>query len=148
MTDPTRSRGRPQFKATPSVRKAVEQMVACGDSKQTIARAVGCSVPTLDLHFEEELKTGYAKKRREVLQWMYAGAKKGNATLIKRLEEMTRLQGAAADFDKDAETTEPAAKPRGPKMGKKDVQREEALNAGVNSEWGDDLAPLAGSKLN
>jgi len=132
------------------MKRTVEQMVSCGDSKDTIARAIGCSVPTLDLHFEEELKNGYAKKRREVLSWMYAGAKKGNATLIKRLEEMTRLQGAAADFDgnKDKPSEAPAPRPWSARRGKKEQQREEAFTAGTNSEWGEDLAPLPGTKPN
>jgi hypothetical protein len=120
-------------------------MVACGDSQETIARALGIEDDTLRKHFQNELKTGYAKRRREVVDMLFKAAKSQNVSAIKRLEEMTRLQGAAADFDK---STEDAPKPRGPKPGKKEVQREEALNAGVNSEWGDDLAPLPGSKLN
>jgi hypothetical protein len=36
-------------------------MVSCGDGKDTVSRAIGCSIPTLELHFEEELKDGWAK---------------------------------------------------------------------------------------
>ncbi|TGP22307.1 MULTISPECIES: hypothetical protein [unclassified Mesorhizobium] len=152
MKTPKRGRGRPAFQPTAAMRRTVELMVSCGDSKETVARAIGCSVPTLELHFDEELKNGYAKKRREILTWMERGARKGNATLIKRLEEMTRVTGAAADFEaqqKDGASPAPVAGPaRAAKRGKKEVQREDAFNAGVNSEWGDDLAPLPGTKPN
>jgi hypothetical protein len=130
------------------MRRTVELMVSCGDSKDTVSRAIGCSIPTLELHFEEELKDGWAKKRREVLRWMEAGARKGNATLIKRLEEMTRLAGAAADFDRgagDQSETPAAPQPRVRRMGKKEQLREDALTAGVDNEWGDDLAPPSGA---
>ncbi|EFG6100970.1 hypothetical protein BMP26_005299, partial [Escherichia coli] len=93
-----RPRGRPPFKPTLAQRRVVEQMVSVGDSKEMVARAIGIDVDTLDKHFPEELLNGAAKKRREVLDMLYKGAKKGNASLIKKLEEMTRIVGAAADF--------------------------------------------------
>ncbi|MCF6120887.1 MAG: hypothetical protein E5X35_07560 [Mesorhizobium sp.] len=153
MTEPKRGRGRPAFKPTPAMRRTVERMVSCGDVKDTIARAIGCSIPTLELYFDEELKNGWAKKRQELLNWMFNGAKKGNATLIKRLEEMTRISGAAADFEARQEKAGAGASPQQPasraaKPGKKEVQREEAFTAGVNSEWGEDLAPIPGTKPN
>jgi hypothetical protein len=147
MTKPRAGRGRPAFNPTPAMRRTVERMVACGDSQNTIARAIGIEDDTLRKHFDEELKNGYAKKRREVLNWMYEGARKGNATLIKRLEEMTRLAGAAADFDRagDKPETPAAPQPRVRRMGKKEQLREDALTAGVDNEWGDDLAPPSGA---
>jgi hypothetical protein len=151
MTQNKRGRGRPAFKPTPAMRRTVELMVACGDSQETVARALDIDDDTLRKHFPEELKNGWAKKRREVLRWLEAGARKGNATLIKRLEEMTRLQGAATDFEgrgdeKGAAST--SAPSRSRKLGKKEQQREEAFAAGLNSEWGEDLAPLPGTKPN
>jgi hypothetical protein len=150
MTQPKRKRGRPAFKPTAVMRRTVERMMACGDSKDTISRAIGCSIPTLEQHFENELKDGYAKKRQEVLNMMFDGARKGNAALIKRLEEMTR---AAVPYDQPAAPTdkpnETAAAPQGGKpKGKKEQQRAAALAAGTNSEWGDDLAPLPGTRPN
>ncbi|TGS80969.1 resolvase, partial [Mesorhizobium sp. M3A.F.Ca.ET.175.01.1.1] len=56
MKTPKRGRGRPAFQPTAAMRRTVELMVSCGDSKETVARAIGCSVPTLELHFDEELK--------------------------------------------------------------------------------------------
>lgn len=153
MKKPARRPGRPSFKPTATMRRTVEQMVACGDSHDTIARAIGVQDNTLRAHFADELKNGYAKKRKEILKLMYDGAKAGNATLIKRLEEMTRISGAAADFEaRQKETGAPAATQapvaRAAKPGKKEVQREEAFHAGTNSEWGEDLAPIPGTKPN
>ncbi|MER8387297.1 hypothetical protein [Mesorhizobium sp. M0968] len=133
------------------MKRTVEQMVACGDSHDTIARAIGIQDNTLRAHFADELKNGYAKKRREILKLMYDGAKKGNATLIKRLEEMTRISGAAADFETRQEQAGAAPQQlsaRVAKPGKKETQREEAFTAGTNSEWGEDLAPIPGTKPN
>ncbi|MBR2689180.1 MAG: hypothetical protein IKE42_15110 [Aquamicrobium sp.] len=146
-----RPRGRPQFKPTAAQRRTVEQMVSCGDSKRMIARALKIDEDTLGKHFLEELENGAARKRREVLDMLYKGAKKGNATLIKRLEEMTRISGAKENFDQPEKPRGKAAapaQPRAPKLGKKEIQREAAMAAGQNSEWGDDLAPLPGTKPN
>gem|GEM_PF-885743 len=139
--------GRPAFKPTAAHRRKVEQMISCGDHKTTVARAIGISVPTLELHFAEELDNGWAKKRAEVLDMLFKSAKKGNVTAQRTLESMTRTAGAAADFDKP-EKGEQAPIPRTTKRGKKEVQREEALNAGQNSEWGEDLAPIPGTRPN
>ena len=74
---------------------------------------------------------------------VFDGAKAGNASLIKRLEEMTRLSAAAAEIDSDA-----PARARPPKLGKKQIQQQEALAAGADSEWGSDLAPPPGRLAN
>jgi hypothetical protein len=135
-----RRRGRPSFKPTRTSRATVERMVACGDSQETIARAIGIDEATLRKHFADELATGYAKRRRQVVDMLFTGASKGNASLIKRLEEMTRAAGAAAEFD------QPARPPKPAKLGKKDAADLAARTAAVGSDWGDDLTP--GTKLN
>lgn len=119
------------------MRVTVERMRACGDSQETIARGLGIDEETLRKHFGEELKNGYANRRREIVDMLFKGAAAGNATLIKRLEEMTRLSGAAADFEGRTE----AKAPRAPKPGKKEIARQDAFTAGADSDWGDDLKP-------
>lgn len=138
-----RQRGRPPFKATPARRRTVERMCACGDSHYTIARALEIDDDTLRKHFSEELAGGAAKRRREVVEMVFNGASAGNATLIKRLEEMTRASSAEVD-PRDAGTG--AARP--PKLGKKEVQRQDAMAAGEGSDWGDDLKPPPDRPLN
>lgn len=99
--------GRPAFKATPALRQKVEQLISCGMTQDDVARAIGCSTPTLTKHFEEELTTGAAKKRAEVISMLYRNAKKGNVSAQKALEAMTRSVvapeagvGAGADLGK------------------------------------------------
>ena len=151
MSTVKRARGRPQFKPSATQRRSVEQIVSCRDSKRMIARALNIDEDTLNKHFVEELENGAARKRREVIDMVYKGAKKGNATLIKRLEEMTRISGAKEDLDQPENPKGKSAaptSPRAPKRGKKEIQRDEALLAGQNSEWGEDLAPLPGTRPN
>lgn len=121
--------GRPPFKATPTMRRKVEELVSCGMKQEDIARAVGCSHPTLRQHFGCELAGGLAKKRAEVIGLLYRQAKKGNVTAQKKLEEMTRLAGAEAAFNE----------PRQPALGKKEQAADAAKTAGAGTGWGDDL---------
>lgn len=133
------SGGRPPFKPTRGQRLSVERMCAVGDSHDTIARAIGIDANTLRKHFAEELATGSAKRRRQVVDLVFTGAEKGNATLIKRAEEMTRV--ASADI---GEQEEPKA-PKLQKLGKREIVQQEAREAGKGGEWGDDLEPLPGA---
>jgi predicted transcriptional regulator len=88
-------RGRPPFKPTATMRRKVEELVSCGMSQDECARALDISVPTLTKHFEEELANGTAKKRAEVIGMIFRSAKKGNVSAQKKLEEMSRIAGAA-----------------------------------------------------
>jgi hypothetical protein len=65
-------------------------MIACGESHETIARAIGCSDETLRKHFAEQLATGAATKRREVIAMLFASAKAGNVSAQRKLADMTR----------------------------------------------------------
>lgn len=112
-----------------------------------IARALGVDVDTLRKHCADELQNGLSNRRREVIGLLYKSARSGNVTAQKRLEEMTRLAGAAADFDERGKKAGPPAAAT-PRRGKKEIQREEAMQAGTNSEWGEDLAPLPGTRPN
>lgn len=127
-------------------------MRSCGESENVIAKSLKVDVDTLRKHCAAELDNGFSNRRREVIGMLYKSARGGNVTAQKRLEEMTRVAGAAADFDakqKEAGTAGPTTPaPRMLKRGKKEIQQEEALNAGLNSEWGEDLAPIAGTKPN
>lgn len=113
-------------------------MRSVGDSHDTIARALGIDDDTLRKHFPEELLNGAAKKRRQAVDMVFKGAKGGNASLIKRLEEMTRASSADVGDDEQS-------RPKAQKLGKKEAQRQEAIGAGAGTEWGDDLAPLSTS---
>lgn len=133
---PTRGRGRPPYQPTKTLRLTVERMCSVGDSHDTIARALGIDSDTLRKYYPDELLNGASRRRREVVELVYAGAKKGNASLIKRIEEMTRVSSAVVD-------AEDAPRARQPKLGKKEAAQQDALTAGAGNEWGDDLAPLS-----
>lgn len=139
MTDAhPKRRGRPAYAPTKALRLTVERMCSVGDSQDTIARALGMDANTLRKHFADELLNGASRQRRKVVEMVYSGAAKGNATLIKRVEEMTRASSASVEDDVGASPV------RQPRLGKKEAQHQEALGAGKDGEWGDDLAPLTG----
>ncbi|MBE1208121.1 hypothetical protein [Aminobacter carboxidus] len=122
-------RGRPPFKPTPALRRKVEELVSCGMSKDECARAIGCSTPTLEKYFEEELANGVAKKRAEVIGLLYREAKKGNVTAQKKLEEMTRVASAAEAVGARS-GTKPVPQERAPKLGKKEERQAAAGRVG------------------
>jgi predicted transcriptional regulator len=104
-------RGRPAFKPTPALRRKVEELVSCGMSQDDVARAMGISTPTLVKHFEDELANGTAKKRAEIIGMLYKAAKGGNVTAQRKLEEMSRVAGAAeAIKGREKKTPEPGKK--------------------------------------
>lgn len=112
-------------------------MLACGESQSVIARAIGCDPDTLRKHFADELANGLAKRRREVVELLFKNARKGNVSAQKKLEDMTRVAGAAAAFTGATDGADKTAKQ--PKLGKKEQAAQEATNAGTGTEWGDDL---------
>ncbi len=114
-------KGRPEFRPTTPMRRAVEQMAAVGERHETIARAIGISGVTLSKYFAGELVDGRSKRRREVVDLLFKSARSGNVSAQKKLEEMT---GATAPTPR----TEP-------KLGKKERANAEAENAGEGTEW-------------
>lgn len=110
-----RRRGRPAFKPTAAMRRTVEQMKFCGESENTIARALGIDPDTLRKHFVDELANGHAHQRQEVIGMLFTSAKNGNVSAQKKLEELGRV--AAAE-----EAVKGREKPA-PKLGKKEERK-------------------------
>ena len=73
------------------MRRKVSELVACGIDQDDIARAIGCSAPTLTVHFAEELATGRAVRRAEVISLLFRQARRGNVTAQKTLEHLTGI---------------------------------------------------------
>lgn len=94
-----------------------------------IARRIGISEPTLRQHFSDELACGWARRRAEVIELLFAAARNGNVDALIQLERMT---------------AEVAARPR---LGKKAQAEEAANSAGLGTDWGDDLQ-IPPTKLN
>lgn len=118
---------------TSAMRRVVEEMISCGETKRSVYLALGIDEKTLDKHFAEELETGGAKKRREVLGMLFKEARKGNAACIKKLEEMQRVAGAAEAVAR--------REPKAPEPGKKEQQQAAAERVGSK------FAPPAPPKL-
>ncbi len=127
-------RGRPAFKATENLRREVEEMTSCGMAEDNIARAIGCSTPTLRTYFAEELLIGRDTRRREVIKLLFKSARSGNVSAQKKLEDMTALTA----------TVRPAyVEPKEPKLGKK----EEALRAAREPNTDTTLGELMAQRL-
>lgn len=124
-----KKRGRPAFKVTPALRREVEQMKSVGETKETIARAIGCSVPTLEMHFALEIDIGGSRRRREVVGLLYKSARNGNVAAQKKLEEMTSM---AISAEKTPEPKSEQAEP----LGKKEQANREAQTAHEDTSWG------------
>lgn len=120
----TTKRGRPAFGATPTLRRKVSELVACGMSQQDVARAVGCSAPTLVAHFAAELATGRAVRRAEVIGLLFRQARGGNVTAQKALEHLTSITSPGAPPPQTAR-----------KSGKKEQAEIDAATAGEGTEW-------------
>jgi len=118
----TAKRGRPAYRPTLKERETVEQMKFCGESENTIARALGIDVGTLRKHFGEELENGHANRRREVIGYLFEAASSKNVAAIKKLEEMGRV-AAASEAVAGREKKAPA-------IGKKEERRIAAENVG------------------
>lgn len=118
----TRTRGRPAYRPSIEDRKTVEQMKFCGESDNTISRALNIDPDTLRKHFADELADGHAQRRKEVIGLMFDAARSGNVAAIKKLEEMGRI-ASAADAVASREKKAPA-------IGKKEERRIAAENVG------------------
>lgn len=137
-----RGRGQPAYRPTVAQRQDVRLFKADGWSDDRIARRLGISRTTLLKHFAEELENGADQERQEALRLLKRAARKLNVTAIR---DLLKLIGAGSAIDEFLRQPERGA--RQPKLGKKEIAREEALRAHENSDWGDDLpAPLADTR--
>ncbi len=120
----TARRGRPPFAATPTLRRKVSELTACGMSQDDIARAIGCSSPTLVVHFADELTTGRARRRAEVIGLLFRQARRGNVTAQKALEQLTGMSPPGSPAPQAAR-----------KSGKKEQAEIDAGTAAEGTEW-------------
>src|SRR5688572_21509988 len=111
------NQGRPTFQVTAALQRQVEELVSCGMTEADIAGAIGCSRPSLRTHFRDQLKTGRAKRRAEVVRLLFASARKGNVSAQKKLVDITGI----------AATARPAPKPN--RLGKKEQAELDAQTA-------------------
>lgn len=143
MADDQKSaRGRPEFEATEDLREKVEWYIATGMTQEEIARAIGCTVPTLVKHFSDNLDNAYSRKKAAVVDMMVETAKAGNASIQKRLEQIISTRGAMLQFDNPPpKPSESKAPPAAAPVGKKEMQAEAAKTAGAGTDWDSLLRP-------
>jgi urease accessory protein UreF len=122
-------------------------MISCGETKESIARAIGIDAETLNKHFHNELATGLAVQRAAVIDGLYRQAAKGNVAALKKLEEMTRVAAAQSSFVQPEQSTGARAERLSPQQGKKEQAQAAAKEAGQGTGWGNDLAVPA-AKMN
>ncbi|MGR4927290.1 hypothetical protein ACIPUD_10835 [Bradyrhizobium sp. CAR08] len=140
-----KSAGRPEIKVTAAEREKVEILVGGGMPVEEIASAMDMAVNTLKKHFRLELKIGRSKKRAEMLMAMFNSGKGGNVSAQKSYLQHLLLADAD-DAVQNPSADEPAttsAKAASGYKSKKEAAQEEALTAGVGSDWGSDLDPSA-----
>ncbi|MBX9589617.1 MAG: hypothetical protein K2X43_09945 [Hyphomonadaceae bacterium] len=110
----------------------VEEMVALGETPETIAAALRISVSHLQRNYRDALLHGHARRRCEAISLLFAKARAGSFPAIWKLFQMTGVTAAAE------------APERLRQLGKKEAAREEAKTAGAGSDWGDDLLSTDG----
>jgi hypothetical protein len=117
--------GRPPYEPSQETREKVEILIAGGESEEDIARVVGLSRTTLRQHFAEELATGRAKRRADVLIAQYRTAVAGNASAQDKFLKKS-----------DLPVFQPQA-PKEPKLGKKEIALRDAQRPEPGTPLGD-----------
>lgn len=139
-TDDTKPVGRPPFTPTEEMADKVETGIAMGMTEEQVASSIGCTAPTLKKYFSAWIYKARDRMRLENYWLMRTGARKGNATAQKFIEEHISTLDAADAFKAPAPTEGPVTE-RPPKLGKKELAVLAAGTAGDGTEWGDDLRP-------
>lgn len=139
--------GRPKFAVNLKMRKRVLDMVGCKVSHEDIARAIGCTPPTLKLYFAEELKIGEAILREEALALIIKSARKGNVSAQRKFISLTHggdlgdenMKFSSTKYEDGA--VEVKSKTKKEKLGKKELQQQEA------EEHDEDFSPPKAPRL-
>jgi len=119
--------GLPPVKITKALRQRVIRLVACNFPEVDVARAIDWTLPQLREHLAEELATGHAKYRAEIIDDLHEQMKAGKTGATNALEKITALKAPSA----------PAAAPKEKPLGKKEQADLEALEVPEESGWGD-----------
>jgi DNA-binding CsgD family transcriptional regulator len=118
---------RPAFEPTMEQREQVEIQAGAGHSQNEIAAALEISVSTLRKYFSQELLTGAAKRKAEMVKALYSAGINGNVTAAKAYLAMgDRMPVQAAP-----------AEDKQPKLGKKEQAALDAETAHEGTSWAD-----------
>jgi hypothetical protein len=126
--------GAPAFKPTPAQRAQVKAMAGYGVPQFDIANVIGCSPPTLRVHFWQELETAAIVANAKVAQTLFRIATQGTGKeAVTAAIFWLKCRAGWRDVSIDP-------------PGKKDEARDAASRAGFGTEWGDDLAAPTSSE--
>jgi hypothetical protein len=118
---------RPEHKPTAATRRRVEIAAGGGMSHEAISQALKIDPKTLRKHYEGELASGANLRRVQILETLFASARKGNTSAAKAY-----LQNAP-QFEALSETA--AAAPPAAKQGKKEKAAADAVGAEAGTAW-------------
>lgn len=138
--------GRRPFVPTDENRRTVRTLARYGVPHENIANVIGISRPTLSKSFRHELDLGKSEANAAVMQTCFQMATSGRhpaATFF-----WLKCQAGWRERERDNRFDE--REPPPPKLGKKEQAQVDADAAvhGVSSDWGDDLNPNFGRRLN
>jgi hypothetical protein len=138
-------KGRPPYEATDKDRNKVKLLLALGWANTKVANAVDISLATLKRHFRAELKVR-DQMRDRLDAWRIekavALAEAGNVAALKevgKIIERSDLMGAGRRIDQAQEADAKAASSKKTKLGKKASAALDAVDAGKDTGWGEDL---------
>lgn len=148
MAEEKRPRGRPRFVPSEGDRKTVRTLARYGVPYENIASVVGISDRTLSKAFRAELDLGKSEANAAVMQTCFQMATSGRhpaATFF-----WLKCQAGWREQPRDSRWADDQREPSAPKVGKKEQAQADADATvhGISADWGDDLNPNFGRRLN
>lgn len=99
--------GRRSFAKNKENQRLVSLLVTTGFTQEEIANQLGCDAKTLRKYFSRELAEGKERIRTEMMQVIYAAARKGNSAaaskIIKMIDDQLPSTGKRAPIKANAE---------------------------------------------
>lgn len=90
------------MKPTAKQKKMVIDLAQWGFSRRDIAHALGISVTMLKRHFDEEILTGRARRKLEVVTMLWDAAEAGSVPAMLQIYRMIETRKFRVDFRRGA----------------------------------------------
>jgi hypothetical protein len=131
--------GRPAHEPTEERKKMVQAMASYGIPQEEIAEVIGISHVTLRKHYGRELRIAATLANSTVAQSLFQSATAKKESGAKVSAQKFWLECRAGWKRAGAEPPEREIIPE--VLGKKAQQLRDAEEAGIGTDWGDDLTP-------
>lgn len=132
--------GRKPYKPTEEQKRNVCIWMAARVSKAEISRKLGIDEKTLDKYYPDELRFGASRIDGEHLIALHNKIiMEGNVAAFEAFQKLKRIGMMPADLQTIISESEPKAPaaPKGPKLGKKELQKQTAQNPDPSTDLGD-----------